>query len=74
MKKEGLLISDGYFGEGMKTNSAGEKGKKERNNEIFFKNYVYNVYTQYVTLFLVFVRLPIYCLLFDTVFYPILIS
>ena len=37
----GLVISDWYFGEGMDNNSAGEKVKKERNDEISFKNYVY---------------------------------
>ena len=37
----GLVISEWYFGEGMETNSAGEKVKKGRNDEIFFKNYVY---------------------------------
>ena len=34
------------------------EGKKERNDEILFQNCVY---TQYVTLFLAFVRLLIYC-------------
>ena len=52
----GLVISDWYFGQGMETNSTGEKVKKERKDEISFRNYVY---TEYVTLFLVFVRLPI---------------
>ena len=37
----GLVISDWYFGEGMETNSVGEKVKKERNVEIFLKNCVY---------------------------------
>ena len=39
--KRGLVISDRYSGEGMEKNSAGKKVKKERNDEIFFKNYVY---------------------------------
>ena len=41
LKKRGLVISDWYFGEGMETNSAGEKVKKERKDKILFKNYVY---------------------------------
>ena len=41
LKKRGLVISDWYFGKRMETNSLGEKVKKERNDEIFFKNYVY---------------------------------
>ena len=40
-KKEGLVISDWYFGEGMETNSVYEKEKKERNDKIFLKNCVY---------------------------------
>ena len=40
-KKEGLVIPDWYFGERMETNGAVEKVKKERNDEIFFKNCVY---------------------------------
>ena len=30
-----------YFGEGMETNGVGKKVKKERNDEILFKNCVY---------------------------------
>ena len=41
LEKRGLVISDWYFGEGMETNSTGEKVKKERKDEILFKNYVY---------------------------------
>ena len=37
-EKKGLVISDRYFGEGMETNNAGEKVKKERKDEILFKN------------------------------------
>ena len=40
-KKKGLVILDWYFGEGMETNSEGEKVKKERNDKIFFKNCMY---------------------------------
>ena len=40
-EKRGLVFSDWYFGEGMETNSAGEKEKKERKDEILFNNYVY---------------------------------
>ena len=29
-KKKGLVSSDGYYGEGMETNSAGEKVKKRK--------------------------------------------
>ena len=38
IEKRGLVILDWYFGEGMETNSAGEKGKKERNDDVFSKN------------------------------------
>ena len=38
LEKKGLIISDRYFGEGMETNNAGEKVKKERKDEILFKN------------------------------------
>ena len=37
IEKRGLVITDWYFGEGMETNSEGEKVKKERDDEIFFK-------------------------------------
>ena len=40
-EKRVLVISDWYFGEGMETNSTGEKVKKERKDKILFKNYVY---------------------------------
>ena len=40
-EKRGLVILDWYFGEGMDNNIAVEKVKKERNDEISFKNYVY---------------------------------
>ena len=48
---------------------AGKKVKKERNVEIVFKNCVY---TQFITLFLAFVRLLIYCVytqFLKTIFY-----
>ena len=32
LKKRGLVITDWFFGEGMETNSEGEKAKKERND------------------------------------------
>ena len=41
IEKRGLVISDWYFGERMDTNSVDERVKKERNDKIFFKNYVY---------------------------------
>ena len=40
-KRGGLVISDWYFDVGMHNTSAGEKVKKERNDKILFKNYVY---------------------------------
>ena len=40
-KKKGLVILDWDFGEGMDSNSTGEKVKKERKVKIWFKNYVY---------------------------------
>ena len=40
-KKKGLVILDWYFSERMETNSASEKGKKERVDKILFKNCVY---------------------------------
>ena len=43
IEKRGLVILDRYFGEGTETNGAGKKVKKERNDEIFFKNCVNNV-------------------------------
>ena len=39
-EKEGVSHFGLVFGERMETNSAGEKVKKERNEEILFKNYV----------------------------------
>ena len=39
--KRRLVILDWFFGEGMETNRAGEKVKKERKDKILFKNYVY---------------------------------
>ena len=35
MKKEGVCISDWYFGERMEANSAGEKGKKSEERQNF---------------------------------------
>ena len=40
VKNWGLVIQDWYFVEGMDSNSAGEKDKKER-KDYFFEKYVY---------------------------------
>ena len=39
IEKRGIVISDWYFGEGMATNGAGKKVKKERNDEIYSFNF-----------------------------------
>ena len=50
-KKRRLVISDRYFGEGMETNGAKKKVKKERKDKNLLKNCVY---TQYLNIFLLF--------------------